>query len=77
MNSRQIQITKWLNYVSKKYPDKNTWEIFVKLREGFKKNKNGWIYPSRLAGWGQQGAKIHQKTIIAETALNNLNSYLK
>ena len=22
---------------------------------------DGWIYPSKLAGWGQQGAKIQPK----------------
>ena len=26
-----------------------------------KNKKNGWIYPSRLAGWGQQGVKIQPK----------------
>ena len=26
-----------------------------------KNKKNGWIYPSRLAGWGQRGAKIQPK----------------
>ena len=33
------------------------------LREGFNKkaNKNGWIYPSRQAGWGQQGVKSNKK----------------
>ena len=29
-----------------------------------KKMKNTWIYPSRLAGWGQQGVKIHPKKYI-------------
>ena len=39
--------------------------IFIKqLREGLKKNKNGWIHPSWLAGWGQQGAKIQLKKIL-------------
>ena len=29
-------------------------------KEGFKKNekKNGWINPSRLAGWGKPGSEI-------------------
>ena len=37
----------------------------MSLREGFiNKNKNGWIYPSRLAGWGQKGAKIKPKNIV-------------
>ena len=35
--------------------------IFL-IREGLKNKKiNGWIYPSGLAGWGQQGAKIQPK----------------
>ena len=34
------------------------------IREGLKKNLNtGWIYPSGLASWGQQGVKIQPKKI--------------
>ena len=33
------------------------------ISEGFKndKNKNGWINPSRLAGWSQSGSEIQPK----------------
>ena len=48
----------------------------LSIREGFKKNKNGWINPSGLAGWGQPGSKIQPKK-IAETASNNLTNDLE
>ena len=32
-------------------------QVLTKNRFQKKKLKNGWIYPSRLAGWGQQGLK--------------------
>ena len=31
------------------------------LREGLKKQKNGWINPSGLACWGQHGSEIKKK----------------
>ena len=55
--------------VQKKQPEDGNVQsllfFLMLVREGFKKNKkNGWIYPSGLAGWGLQGAKIQPKKKI-------------
>ena len=51
-----------VNYIVwKKIMDKYTWKHFTKGRVKKKIKKNGWIYPSGLAGWGQAGSKIQPK----------------
>ena len=50
-----------------KWPNMYQQKCFSAKRQGRfqKKNlKNGWINPSGLAGWGQQGAKIQPKKIV-------------
>ena len=64
----------WINHLQLQLRIRNVQLLSpqkIMTAEGrFKKQiENGWIYPSRLAGWGQQGAKIHPKKYCFQNKL--------
>ena len=40
------------------------YKVLILIGKVSKKNKNGWINPSGLAGWGQPRYKIQPKKIL-------------
>ena len=43
----------------------------ILLMKALRSEKNQWMYPSELAGWGQQGAKSIPKKLLTMQKIND------